>query len=97
MDLQGECVVEVHMTVEDASEPVAKGTIHFLELLGSPQNRIHTMVSLSGINKHDTVASFGVIQCWFHLGCSVHIINDYVQLHNITKFKVSAKVYARVV
>ncbi|KAJ4430257.1 hypothetical protein ANN_22469 [Periplaneta americana] len=61
------CIIEVHKTVGDASETVARGTISFSELLKFPQNKIHGTVSLSGMKNKEASIDFGIIQCWFRL------------------------------
>ncbi|PSN43477.1 hypothetical protein C0J52_03221 [Blattella germanica] len=88
---RGECTVEVHMTVDDASEPIGKGKIDFSELLEFPQNKIHTSVSVFGINKQQPTAFFGVIQCWYRLSCSVQIINDFAHKKNVAGYQVNRR------
>ncbi|XP_069687060.1 protein fantom-like [Periplaneta americana] len=73
------CIIEVHKTVGDASETVARGTISFSELLKFPQNKIHGTVSLSGMKNKEASIDFGIIQCWFRLSCSVQLISHYLQ------------------
>jgi hypothetical protein len=77
--VQDGCVIEVHMTVDDASETVARGTIHFSELLRFPQKKIHSTVPLATTRSHKSVVSFGIVHCWFQLRCSASHINNYMQ------------------
>ncbi|XP_021913446.1 protein fantom-like isoform X3 [Zootermopsis nevadensis] len=74
-----DCVVEVHMAVDDASETVASGTFQFSELLISPQNKIHGTVPLTGTRSCEAIIGFGILQCWYQLSCSLSLIKSYIQ------------------
>jgi hypothetical protein len=79
LDLQEDCIIEVHMVVDDASEPVARGPLHFSEVFRFPQNKIHSTVPLVDTGTQDIIVEFGVIQCWFQLMSSVGLISSYMQ------------------
>jgi hypothetical protein len=73
------------MAVDDASEPVARGTLHFSEVFRFPQNKIHSTVPLVGTGTQEAIVEFGVIQCWFQLCCSVGLISSYMQHRTTNK------------
>jgi hypothetical protein len=79
LNLQEDCIIEVHMAVDDASETVAVGTIQFSELLRFPEDKIHSTVPLVGTGSCEATIGFGILQCWFQLSCSVSIISSCIQ------------------
>jgi hypothetical protein len=79
LDVQGSCSVEVHMAVDDASETVARGSLHFSDLLRFSQKKFHSTVSLAGTRSHDTMCEFGIIKCWFILSCSISLVSSFIQ------------------
>ncbi|PNF37290.1 hypothetical protein B7P43_G00421 [Cryptotermes secundus] len=85
------CTVDVHMAVDDASETVATGSLHFSDLLRFPQKKFHSTVPLAGTRSCDTVYEFGILECWFILSCSISLIDSFIQ-HRTTKKVTRAKV-----
>jgi hypothetical protein len=84
LDVQESCTIEVHMAVDDASETVARGSLHFSDLLRFPQKKFHSTVPLAGTRSRDTIYHFGIIECWFILSCSVSLVSSFIQ-HRTTK------------
>jgi hypothetical protein len=73
------------MAVDDASETVARGSLHFSDLFRFPQKKFHSTVPLTGTRSGDTIYEFGIIKCWFVLrSCSASLVSSFIQ-HRTTK------------
>jgi hypothetical protein len=79
LDVQEGCTVEIHMAVDDASETVARGSLHFSDLLRFPQKKFHSTVPLAGTRSCEAINEFGIIECWFTLSCSVNLVSSFIR------------------
>jgi hypothetical protein len=72
------------MAVDNSRETVAKGSLHFSDLLAFPQKKFHSTVPVAGTRSREVIHEFGIIECWFMLNRSVSLISSFVQ-HRTTK------------